>query len=477
MKIRFSLYTKMLAGYVLFALFCVIFVNFYSAKMIDRLLVQQKANELYKQAQGLASYYKENAEAAEPEQLTAVLERFQAYSSADSTHIWLVNADGMIILDSAWQDVPEETVSSQFNAADFTKSYYIYGNYLPGEFSITNEQCLTVYTSLTSQYKVSGYIVITLPCSQIHAQGYYMQGIVYMTVMVVIALSLIVLVIFSFVVYTPLKRITRAADEYAAGNFQFRPNVGSHDEMGYLAATLGFMANEIEEAGEGQRKLVANISHDFRSPLTSIKGYLEAILDGTIPPEMQEKYLHIVLDETARLNNLSQSLLTLNTVNEKGTYLDCTEFDVNHMIRKVSASFEGICQKRSLRFELIFSDISLFVLADREKIQQVLYNLVDNAIKFSSDGGIICIETFARHDKAFISVKDNGIGIPKEDIGKIWNRFYKSDLSRGKDKKGTGLGLAIARDIIQSHHESIDVVSTPDVGTKFTFRLPLAKRS
>ena len=233
------------------------------------------------------------------------------------------------------------------------------------------------------------------------------------------------------------------------------------------------MSGELNKMEEYQRTFVANVSHDFRSPLTSIKGYLEAIIDGTIPPEMQEKYLKRVISETERLNKLTQSMLTLNSLDSQG-YLSRSNFDINRVIKDTAASFEGTCSARGITFDLTFSAQKEMVFADLGKIQQVLYNLIDNAIKFSHDNSVIYIQESVRHEKVFISVKDTGIGIPKENQKKIWERFYKSDPSRGKDKKGTGLGLSIVKEIIQAHGENIDVISTEGVGTEFIFTLPKA---
>ena len=201
------------------------------------------------------------------------------------------------------------------------------------------------------------------------------------------------------------------------------------------------------------------------------------MLDGTIPPEFQERYLNIVLNETDRLNKLTQGLLTLNSYNSKDSMLEKTDFDIHAIIKNTAASFEGTCRQRRISIELVFSDKTLFVNADMGKIQQVLYNLIDNAIKFSDTNSSIYVETSVKNEKAFISVKDTGVGIPKESIPKIWDRFYKSDQSRGKDKKGTGLGLAITREVIQAHNENINVISTEGVGTEFIFSLPKSKKS
>lgn len=245
--------------------------------------------------------------------------------------------------------------------------------------------------------------------------------------------------------------------------------------MGYLARTLNYMSGELNKTGEYQKKFVANVSHDFRSPLTSIKGYVEAIVDGTIPPEMQDRYLNIVLFETERLNKLTQSLLTLNDIDSKGNMLDITRFDINAVIKNTAATFEGICTSRKITISLVIPSPTLYVSADMGKIQQVLYNLIDNAIKFSNNDSTIIVETTEKYRKVFVSVKDSGIGIPKESLSKIWDRFYKIDASRGKDRKGTGLGLSIVKEIISAHNQNINVISTEGVGTEFIFTLDKAE--
>ena len=245
--------------------------------------------------------------------------------------------------------------------------------------------------------------------------------------------------------------------------------------MGYLCAQLNYMASRLSEQEDNQKKFIANVSHDFRSPLTSIRGYLEAMVDGTIPPEMHDKYLSILLNETERLTKLTNSLLTLNNLNTTGMVLEITDFDINKVIKDTIETFEGTCKNKMLKVNLVLSGKELFVSADMTRIQQVLYNLIDNAIKFSDNEKTIKIETTEKNDTAFVSVKDEGIGIPKDSLKHIFDRFYKTDLSRGKDKKGTGLGLSITKEIIKAHHENINVISTEGVGTEFIFTLPKSK--
>jgi signal transduction histidine kinase len=276
-------------------------------------------------------------------------------------------------------------------------------------------------------------------------------------------------------VHRPLQEITKGAAEYAGGNLSYRIPVESVDEMGYLANTLNYMSDKLNENGEFQRDFISNVSHDFRSPLTSIKGYATAMLDGTIPVESQERYLKIIESETDRLDKLTQSLLTLNDLDIKKRALTWKQFNINDMIRATTAVFEGSCQKHNIHLELKLSEADLSANADEEQIQQVLYNLLDNAIKFSPDNSCIVLETSRKANTIFVSVEDHGCGIPNDCLSKIWTRFYKTDSSRGKDRNGTGLGLSIVKEILRAHDQQIDVVSTEGVGTKFIFTLEKAR--
>ena len=175
-----------------------------------------------------------------------------------------------------------------------------------------------------------------------------------------------------FIIIKPLRKITEGANEFASGNLKYNIDIKSHDEMGYLAATLNYMSDELNNAEEYQKKFISNVSHDFRSPLTSIKGYLEAMIDGTIPPELHEKYMKLVITETERLTKLTQSTLTLQSLNSGGLYLDMSDFDINKTIKNTAAAFEGECKKKNIVFDLVFSSKQLFVNADMGKIQQVL---------------------------------------------------------------------------------------------------------
>jgi len=263
----------------------------------------------------------------------------------------------------------------------------------------------------------------------------------------------------------------KAAKEYSSGNYNYALVLKGLSEYRDLGAAISYLSGELANLEDYQKKFVANISHDFRSPLTSIKGYAEAMKDGTIPYEMQDKYLNIILFEAERLTKLTSNLLELNRLDNKGAFLEIASFDINLIIKKTAESFEGSCREKKITLNLVFSSRVLKVDADMSKIQRVLYNLIDNAIKFSHTNSKIKVSAEEKGDKVLVSVKDYGIGIPRDSIKKVWDRFYKTDASRGKDKKGTGLGLSITKEIIQAHNENINVISTEGVGTEFIFSL------
>lgn len=468
---RKTLYLKFILAYAIFGIFGFIIITTFVPNMTTEQLTREKANSLYSEATLIADTYASGlyTNDASLESVKTQLDMLSVY--LDST-IWIINPSGRMVLSTSLPlNVDDVIMIESFDPTITAGSYYNVGNF----FDSFDEDMLNVIAPITSEYKVKGYVVIHYPMTSIVKSCNNLLTISYITLGILLLLSLIILLFFTEIVYIPLRKITYATEQYASGNMHYEFQVDSDDEIGYLAACLNYMASEIARSEDDQKKFVANISHDFRSPLTSIRGYLEAMLDGTIPPELHEKYLQIVLNETDRLTKLTNSLLTLNNLNTKGMLLDKTDFDINQVIRNTAASFEGTCRKKTIAIELMLTGDVMYVNADMGKIQQVLYNLLDNAIKFSYHDSVIRIETSEKKHKLFVSVKDSGIGIPKDDLKLIWERFYKSDLSRGKDKKGTGLGLSIVKEIIASHGEHINVISTEGVGTEFIFSLPCSK--
>ena len=465
MRQRLSL--KFFFGYILTTIIGFLLIAVVGSHILDQTITNRAIDRMRTWCDLILSSYRTQTVGSIKE-LSSLDAQLDAISLFQNCDIWIIDQKNSVLTSScriqpAPSEIPEfdPTAGSSYLIGDF------YGEY--------KEPVITVYTALSRSFQTYGYVLAHCTLNTIIQEREAILKVAYLTWIAITVLSALLLLLFHRLVTAPLQKIIKAASEYAAGNLTYKAAVHSHDEMGYLSDTLSYMSGKLNSIGEDQKRFVANVSHDFRSPLTSIKGYIEAMLDGTIPVEMQQKYLQIVLNETNRLTNLTQSLLTLNNFDTNGILLECSRFDINDVIRKILATFERRCQDKKICFYFTVPAKEVFVYADMGKIQQVLYNLIDNAINFSNPNSMIAITITTHHEKVFVSVKDSGIGIPKENLSKIWDRFYKTDTSRGKDKKGTGLGLSIVKEIIQAHNENIDVISTPGVGTEFVFSLPVSR--
>lgn len=468
-----TLRLKILAIYIIFG-FLAIFTTsiLVSGYALDK-LTDYTASRLYKSANVTASQYlpKYFNETISLSEVRTQLSGIESYTDAA---VWLVDAEGNLICSKSPDDSPDApTVIPDFDPTENVGSIWQKGDY-HGCFT---EDVITVIAPVTQDFTTKGYLLIHQNLDEINALQNALLQRVYIALIIIYLLSFMIFLAFELLVHRPLVEITQAATQYASGNLNYEIPIRTSDEMGYLSASLNYMSSQLRDMENYQKKFVANVSHDFRSPLTSIKGYVEAMADGTIPPEMQSKYLNIILFETERLTDLTRDLLELNAFDTQELLLNRESFDIHDVIRSTAASFEGTCTQKKISIELVLATRHLSVFADKHKIQQVLYNLIDNAIKFSDPDSIITVETTERGEKVFVSVKDNGVGIPRDSLNKIWERFYKTDSSRGKDKKGTGLGLSIVKESIQAHGENINVISTEGVGSEFTFTLPKSKDS
>lgn len=467
-NLRSYLHLKFIIIYAIFGFLCLFITATLTSGLVYNNLKKHTTRTLYKNATSMADDYLSGyfTEELTISDIQKHLEGMRAYTQAS---IWFVDKNGDLIT-FATPDSSERPpqMIEDFNPAENGSNTYQEGTY----HDYFEETVLTIITPVIQGYSPKGYLLVHLPTADLEAEHAALMIPMYLTLAIIYLLSFMILLGLHFIVYRPLRKITEAATEYAAGNLDYEIPVNSQDEIGYLSASLNFMSTQLRDMEEYQKKFIANVSHDFRSPLTSIKGYVEAMSDGIIPPEMQEKYLKIILFETERLTALTRDLLELNQYDTKDLLLNKTSFDIHEIIKHTAASFEGTCTQKQISIELLLDTKHLLVYADQQKIQQVFYNLIDNAIKFSEPNSSIMVETTERGDKVHISVKDYGIGIPREALNKIWERFYKSDASRGKDKKGTGLGLAIVKEALQAHNENINVISTEGVGTEFTFSLP-----
>lgn len=465
---KHSIFDKIFLGFLCVFLAAFILVVIYSTNASKEALVKEKTEVITNQAyliieQSMAGYLQGSLTAQDLQNNLAY------YSDTLDVSIWVLDSNGVVIEYSVAQDHPEPPKNIFFLNQEFD----LYGAYsYTGTFYDTfTDEVISVAVPIQYIDEPSGMVIIHSTLSQINEVQSNIVRVIYIPFLVMLIISFALLAMISQKIMRPIRRINNVAESYSTGNFEVSMDIKSKDEIGQLASTLEYMASELSKLDEYRKDFISNISHDFRSPLTSIKGYAEAIQDGTIPPDKQEKYLNIIVEETKRLSKLTSSLLELNKFDSYGIWLVIKDFDIIKPVKAAMRSYEGKCSEKGINLILNNHCLNTMVKGDQTKIQQVIYNLVDNAIKFTPSGKSIYITLTELNEKILVSVKDEGCGIPSESLKKIWTRFYKADTSRGKDKQGTGLGLSITREIILAHNENINVVSTEDVGSEFTFSL------
>lgn len=466
-----SVFTKFFICYIALGCICFLLTAAGGSYMIEYRLESKTVQELQREAHHISesSAFEYTVSEKSTEDLAKPLTEIAEFQNSE---IWITSADGKIFLDTKNRtDFPEEEEVESAAIHLTTDLTYGIGKF----YDFFSTEQLSVAAPIQRNEKTTGYVFLHYPMKNIYKDRSTFQEVLIFMFFLLYGAALVPLLLYRSHVHKPLQQIVKGASEFGNGNLSYKIPIKTDDEMGYLANSLNYMADKLNRNGEYQRRFISNVSHDFRSPLTSIKGYVQAMLDGTIPPELQEKYLKIIAYESERLEKLTRSLLALNDLDIKKRLMHMHRFDINETLRTTAATFEGSCAKRDIQLVLYLTGKELFVRADMEQIQQVIYNLLDNALKFSNNSSSIILETTEKNGKVFVSVKDHGSGIPKEKISKIWERFYKLDTSRGKDRLGTGLGLSIVKEIINAHGQNINVISTEGVGTEFIFTLEKAK--
>ncbi len=271
----------------------------------------------------------------------------------------------------------------------------------------------------------------------------------------------------------PIRNLENATRCYSAGDFTYRvPEIRSNDELAELITKFNSMATSLEQLENSRRSFVANVSHEFKTPMTTIGGFINGILDGTIPPEKQGYYLEIVSSEINRLSKMVTMMLNISKIETGNADLTIEQFDISQKLVTTFLGFEQLVSRKSIEVEGFENLNQIIVHGDSAMIDQVIYNLVDNAVKFTNEGGKIIINTATDKKYAWFSVTNSGKGIPKKDIHKVFERFYKVDQSRSTDVKSTGLGLFLVKSIVDLHGGTITVESEPDSFTRFTVKLP-----
>lgn len=390
-------------------------------------------------------------------------------AEATDTQIFIVDNKGATVISSI--EGYSGQIKKEFIAGALSgKSETFYGK-ISGETSVG---MLAISEPIVHNGEVVGGILISVPLPEItKARAEVLQYFLVCLLVVIVFVAVLVYFLANKIT-KPILKLGDAAKSIASGNFKQRVEIDEIEELAELGETFNEMAESIEVFEATRNSFVANISHDLRTPMTTITGFLEGILDGTIPEEKHEWYLSIVLDESKRLSRIVNDLLDISKL-EQGSYnLELQDFDINELVRLCVIKLEKNITDKEIQLTIDFEKENLQVNADKDAISRVLTNLLDNAIKFTDKNGFIDIRVGTKDGKGYVSVENSGLGIAEEELKHIFDRFYKTDKSRSLDKNGAGLGLYIVKSLIQAHGQRVWAESIKGEFARFSFTLGLS---
>lgn len=437
---------------------------FYSEQKNDLLNQAMKISDIYTQ-----SYVNEVFDEYYFESEIAILDKYMDYS------FFMTDKNLNVIAES--KDILNESVKNKISP------FPEYDDILNGKIRWIKGNIDDVYSQsryilcypIIHNNMVESIVFVSVPLSELieNINRMYIIVAFFLLLAFILGFVTINLVVSEFV--KPVRELNSAAKYISKGNFEEKIEIrnNTNDELKELCHTFNKMAENLESLEKRRREIISNISHDLRSPITSIRGFLQAMLDGTIREDKYKHYMEIIYKETERLQILSDNILDLTKLDNSVNALNITEFDINSVINEVINLIKVRADEKNIYLKMVTESERISVKGDIEKIRRVINNLVDNAVKFTEKGGIIVCSKI-KDGKAYISVEDTGIGLSDEEQTRVFERLYKADASRGMDKTGSGLGLAIVKEFVKAHKQTIELESEKGKGSKFTFTLDLA---
>ncbi len=359
-------------------------------------------------------------------------------------------------------DIMKKVLSARYNAEGTLGGLYDRPYYIVGVPIAVGGPQGTVIGAVFAAYNVES----------LNAFRMDLLKLIVIAAVLAFAVSFCIIWLFTYRQVRPLRGMASAARSFGEGNFTVRVPVTSMDEIGQLAVAFNNMADSLSSVEGARRNFIANVSHEFKTPMTTIAGFIDGILDGTIPPEKQRHYLDIVSQEVKRLSRLVRTMLDLSRIDNGELKLRPARFDLTGVVLSALLSLEKPIEDKKIEVRGLENTDSLFVNGDPDMIHQVVYNLLDNAAKFTNEGGYIALKLEEKSDRVTVMVENSGPGIAPDELPMVFDRFYKTDKSRSHDKNGMGLGLYIVKTIIRLHGGDITAESVQNEFCRFTFWLP-----
>jgi len=463
-----TIFKKLLLVYLIVLFIAYIIISVGANYVLQYFFINEKKTYLLEQAEHFNKVYVDSLKTGPLNALLikSELDSFQKYTNSS---IWLIKGDGRLLLSDEQNSlifndsgITVSDLKTVFNKNIITKRGYISG---------IVDQVLVIGYPITIDNKVAIAMFMMLPMPEI----YKTTAAIFNITVIALTISGIIAFVVLFIVTRKINReivgLTEAVRYIAKGNFDKKIKVSRNDELGELAKSFNHMAEELCKQEANKRKFISNLSHDLRSPLTSITGYTRGILDGTIEKTKQDRYLQIVLNESERLTKMVNDMLDLSAMEGGNLTLNKTDFDINSLLLNELDKFESRIIEKKIKLEIDLYKEKILAHGDIENIRRVIYNLIDNALKFIDIEGKLTIKSEVKEDKILVGIQNTGTVIPKDELKNIWKRFTKLDNSRGMERKSTGLGLSIVREIIKAHEEKIEVYSNEEIGVIFIFSL------
>ncbi len=368
-------------------------------------------------------------------------------------------------------NLPRKLIEEAAKTAEYRTTGSLSGIYSEDHFIVG------IPVMAKNEYNEEEIVAFVFAASSAKSVKSFRSDVVRLVVVVVIAAAMISLIAVYMITYQqvrPLRQMAHTVARFASGDYGARVRYRSENEVGQLAQAFNEMAEAIAASEKMHRSFIANVSHELKTPMQTISGFIDGILDGTIPSDKQSQYLRIVSTETKRLARLVRSMLALSRIDSGEMKLNISKFDITNTVFTALLSFEQKIEEK--RIEILGMDElrPMQIRADQDLIHQVVYNLLENAVKFTNEEGYIKIKVRQRANDMYISICNSGMGIPSTDINHIFDRFYKTDKSRSQDKTGVGLGLYIVKTIITLHGGKIEARSREGSYCEFEFHLPVS---
>lgn len=404
---------------------------------------------------------------------SVVYEGFKAIQDAGGVMVFLTDRDGRVITCSEGTQCTHTTaISERALSTAIKKGSYSSAGYFEGFFRQRGSYTYGVplWVEHEGAQEIVGFVFVSTPITPLvsHLADMSLTFLISAGTMMLVAAVIIYFATRKLI--TPLSEISGAARSFGSGDFSARVTVSGNDEIANLANSFNLMADSLTEYESQRRSFVANVSHELRTPMTTIGGYIDGILDNTIPREKEDYYLGIVSDEIKRLSRLSTSLLNISRLDEGAYSVEPVCANVWDVIISVMTSLERRIADKKIEVPDL-DGAPRFAMYDRDMMHQIIYNLLDNAIKFTPEGGAITVRAEAKNGHVLVSVRNSGAGIAAEELVHIFERFYKADKSRGLDRTGTGLGLYIARTLALKMDAELTAESERGSWAQFTLVL------